>query len=63
MIVVEDNLDPINTTVKINQHLVGKHTTPLDIIVNRSKDFRQAISESTIQKHISNNGVLLYEAD
>ena len=62
LIVVEDNLDPINTTVKINHHLVGKRTTPLDIIVNRKRDFNKAANENTIQKHISDNGVLLYEA-
>jgi len=62
LIVVEDNLDPINTTFKINQRLVGKRTTPLDIIVNRKRDFNKATNENTIQKHISDNGVLLYEA-
>ena len=62
LIVVEDNLDPINTTVKINHLLVGKRTTPLDIVVNRKKDFNDAVMENTIQKHISDNGVLLYEA-
>jgi len=62
LIVVEDNLDPIDTTVKINHKLVGKRTTPLDIIVNRKRDFIKAAEENTIQKHVSNNGVLLYEA-
>ncbi|MCL2628512.1 MAG: nucleotidyltransferase domain-containing protein [Oscillospiraceae bacterium] len=61
-IIVEDSLDPINTTVKINHKLVGKRTTPLDIVVNRKKDFSKAVSENTIQKHIADNGVLLYEA-
>jgi len=62
LIIVEDDLDPINATVKINQQLVGKRTTPLDVIVNRKKDFNKATEEGTIQKHISDNGVLLYEA-
>jgi predicted nucleotidyltransferase len=61
-IVVEDNLDPINTSVKINHKLVGKRTTPLDIMVNRKKDFTRAAEDNTIQKHISVNGVLLYDA-
>jgi len=62
MIIVEDNLDPLKTTVKINHKLVGERTTPLDIIVNRKKDFSKAANENTIQKYISDNGVLLYEA-
>jgi len=62
LIVVEDSLDPINTSVKINHKLVGKRTTPLDIMVNRKKDFTKAAEENTIQKHISDYGVLLYEA-
>jgi len=62
LIIIEDNLDPINATIKINQQLVGKRTTPLDVIVNRKKDFIKAAEEPTIQKHITDNGVLLYEA-
>jgi len=62
MIIVDDNLDPINTIVKINQQLAGKRTTPVDIIVNRKRDFNLASKENTIQQYISNNGVLLYEA-
>lgn len=62
LIIVDDNLDPINATVKINQQLVGQRTTPLDIVVNRKKDFVKAAGENTIQKHISENGVMLYEA-
>ena len=63
LIIIEDNLDPINTAVKINHKLVGKRTTPLDIMVNRKRDFSKATKENTIQKHISDNGVLLYEAN
>ena len=62
LVVVEDSLDPINATVKINQKLVGNRTTPLDIVVNRKKDFSIAAKENTIQKYISDSGVLLYEA-
>jgi len=63
MIIIEDNLDPINASIKINHELVGKRTTPLDIVVNRKKDFSKAANENTIQKLISDNGVLLYEAN
>ena len=63
MIIIKDNLDPINASIKINHELVGKRTTPLDIVVNRKKDFSKAANENTIQKLISDNGVLLYEAN
>jgi len=62
MVIVEDNLDPIRTAFKINKQLVGKRTTPLDILVNRNKDFNKAKNDNTIQNEIFNNGILLYEA-
>jgi predicted nucleotidyltransferase len=62
LIIIEDSLDPIRTTLKINHKLVGKRTTPLDIMVNRKRDFTKAAEENTIQKYVSDNGVLLYEA-
>jgi predicted nucleotidyltransferase len=62
LVIVEDNLDPIKATISINQQLVGQRTTPLDIVVNRKKEFSQAIKGNTVQRLISDNGVLLYEA-
>jgi predicted nucleotidyltransferase len=62
LVIVDDSLDPINATVKINQQLIGKRTIPLDVVVNRKKDFDKATKENTIQKMISDTGVLLYEA-
>ena len=62
LVIVEDDLDPINASFMINQQLIGKRTTPLDIVVNRKKDFAHAVKENTIQKLISDTGVLLYEA-
>jgi len=62
LVIVEDDLDPIKATISINQQLVGKRRVPLDIVVNRKKEFNQAIKGNTIQKLISDNGVLLYEA-
>jgi predicted nucleotidyltransferase len=62
LVIIDDNLDPLKATITINQQLVGKRTTPLDIVVNRKKEFRQAQKGNTIQKLISDNGVLLYEA-
>ena len=62
LVIVDDSLDPINATFKINQKLIGKRTVPLDVVVNRKRDFDEAIKENTIQKLISDTGVLLYEA-
>ena len=62
LVIVEDELDPIKATITINQQLVGKRTTPLDVVVNRKKEFNQAIKGNTIQRLIADNGVLLYEA-
>ena len=61
-VVVDNNQDPLKVTYKINLHLIGKRTMPLDIIVNRIEDFTNAAKENTIQKLVSSNGVLLYEA-
>jgi len=62
LVIVDDSLDPITATFRINQQLIGKRTTPLDVVVNRKKDFENAVKGNTIQKLISDNGVLLYEA-
>jgi len=62
LVIVNDNLDPINATYKINQKLIGERTTPVDVVVNRKKDFDRALKGNTIQKLISDTGVLLYEA-
>jgi predicted nucleotidyltransferase len=62
LVIVDDRLDPINATYKINQQLIGKRVIPLDVVVNRKKDFEQAVEGNTIQKLISDTGVLLYEA-
>ena len=62
LVIVEDGLDPIKATISINQQLVGKRTMPVDILVNRKKVFNQAIKGNTIQRLISDNGVLLYDA-
>jgi len=62
LVIVDDHLDPINATYKINQQLIGNRTIPLDVVVNRKKDFEKAKKGNTIQKFISDAGVLLYEA-
>ena len=62
LVIVDDSLDPINATFRINQQLIGIRTTPLDVVVNRKKDFERAMTGNTIQKLISDTGVLLYEA-
>jgi len=62
LVIVDDSLDPINATININKQLIGKRTMPLDIVVNRRNEFNQAVKGNTIQRLISDNGVLLYEA-
>jgi len=63
LVIVDDSLDPINATFKINQQLIGKRAIPLDVVVNRKRDFEYALNGNTIQKLISDNGELLYEAN
>ena len=62
LVIVDDKHDPINATFKINQELIGKRTTPLDVVVNRRMDFDQAVKGNTIQRLIFDTGVLLYDA-
>jgi len=62
LVIVDDSLDPVNASYKINKKLIGKRTVPLDVVVNRKKDFNLAKNENTIQKLISDTGVILYEA-
>jgi len=62
LVIIDDYLDPINATYRINQQLIGKREIPLDIVVNRKKDFEHAVKGNTIQKLISDAGELLYEA-
>jgi len=63
MVVVDNNLDPLKTNMRINKALVGKRFFPLDILVNRASAFEEAAEAPTLQNHIKNEGILLYAAD
>ena len=63
MVIVDNNLDPLKTNMKINKMLVGKRFFPLDILVNRASAFNEAAKAPTLQNRIKNEGVLLYAAD
>jgi len=61
MVIVDDSLDAKRTALKISNALIGKRDIPLDILVNRSADFRVFAENPTLQKQIKNEGVLLYD--
>jgi len=62
MVVVDNNLDPLKTNMRINRTLVGKRPFPLDILVNNASAF-EAAEAPTLQSIIKSEGVLLYAAD
>jgi len=61
MVVVDDGLDAKRTAIKISNALIGKREIPLDILVNRNVDFCVFAENPTLQKHIKDEGVLLYD--
>ena len=61
MIVVENNLEPFKTAYKIRRGLAETNLA-LDIVVNRISAFEEASENSSFQKSIKENGVLLYAA-
>jgi predicted nucleotidyltransferase len=61
MIVVENHLDPFKTAYKIRRSLIDSIYT-LDIVVNRITAFEEASKNTTFQKTIKENGILLYVA-
>ena len=61
MVIVDDWLDAKRTAIKISNALIGKREVPLDILVNRSADFSVFAENPTLQKHIREKGVLLYD--
>ena len=61
MVVVDDGLDAKRTAIKISNALIGKREIPLDILVNRNVDFDVCAENPTLQKHIKDEGVLLYD--
>ena len=63
MVVVDNDLDPLKTNMRINKALVGKRFFPLDILVNKESAFDEAAGMLTLQNRIKNEGVLLYAAN
>ena len=61
MVIVADYLDPFKTAYKIRRGLVETDFA-LDIAVNRISAFEAASVNSSFQKSIRENGVLLYVA-
>ena len=60
MVIVEDHLKTIKTAYAINVALIGKKEVPLDILVNRQSDFLDAAKDPSLQRHIMDDGVLVY---
>ena len=61
MVIVENNLDPFKTAYKIRRALAETNLV-LDIVVNRVSAFEEAQANSSFQKSVKENGVLLYAA-
>ena len=59
MIIIDNHLDPFKTAYKIRKGLTETDLA-LDIVVNRKSAFEEATSNSSFQKSIKENGVLLY---
>jgi len=59
MVIIEDNIDRTRTAINISKGLANR-AIPLDVLVNRKTDFDGAACEPTIQRQITNEGVLLY---
>jgi predicted nucleotidyltransferase len=61
MVIVENNMDPFKIAYKIRRGLTDTDLA-LDIAVNRKTAFEEASVNSSFQKSIRENGVLLYAA-
>jgi predicted nucleotidyltransferase len=61
MIIIENSLDPFKTAYRIRKGLT-ETDLPIDIVVNRKSAFEEASKNSSFQKSIMENGVLLYAA-
>jgi predicted nucleotidyltransferase len=60
MVVIDDKMDVFKTAFKIQRGLANR-IVPLDVLVNNESDFYKAAHGITLQAHIKNVGVLLYE--
>lgn len=61
LVVVDDNIKALKTAVKIQMGLAKQKIVPLDVMVNNRTTFIEATNGITLQKHIKDEGVLLYE--
>ncbi|MCL2815839.1 MAG: nucleotidyltransferase domain-containing protein [Oscillospiraceae bacterium] len=61
MIIIENNLDPFKIAFKIRRKMTDIDFA-VDIVVNRKSAFDIASENSSFQKSIKENGVLLYAA-
>ena len=61
MIIIDNNLDPFKTAYKIRRGLTDTDLA-VDIVVNRKSAFDEASENSSFQKSIKENGVILYAA-
>ena len=59
MIIVENNLDPFKTAYKIRRGL-SETDIAIDVVVNCISAFEEASVNTSFQKSIKENGVLLY---
>jgi predicted nucleotidyltransferase len=60
MVVIDDSHDTVDKATEINFRLAGKRKIPLGLVVNRKTDFDNARNSPTIQKIITEEGVLLH---
>ena len=61
MVIIENNMDPFKTAFRIRKGLTDTVFT-VDIAVNRKTAFEEASKNSSFQRTIKENGVLLYAA-
>jgi len=61
MIIVENDLDPFQTAYEIRRGLTDTDLE-LDIVVNQIAAFEKASENSSFQRSVKENGVLLYAA-
>jgi predicted nucleotidyltransferase len=61
MIIVENSLDPFKTAYNIRRGLTDTDLA-VDIVVNQKSTFEEASKNSSFQKSIKENGVLLFAA-
>jgi len=61
MVIIDNNQDPFKTAFKIRKGLTDTDFA-IDIVVNRKSAFEEASENSSFQKSVKDNGVLLYVA-